>query len=60
MAANRLAQALKMLTSGRVDLVSTNKTTMEQLIVEQKLDPARFKEQWVLSSNGSASPSAIR
>ena len=50
MAANRLAQALKMLTSGRVDLVSTNKTTMEQLIVEQKLDPARFKEQWVLSS----------
>jgi polar amino acid transport system substrate-binding protein len=50
MAANRLAQALKMLTSGRVDLVSTNKTTMEQLIIEQKLDPARFKEQWVLSS----------
>ncbi|XEI31585.1 transporter substrate-binding domain-containing protein [Aeromonas veronii] len=50
MAANRLVQALKMLTSGRVDLVSTNKTTMEQLIVEQQLDPASFKEQWVLSS----------
>ncbi|MFB2862074.1 substrate-binding periplasmic protein [Aeromonas sp. MdU4] len=49
-AANRLAQALKMLTSGRVDMVSTNKTTMEQQIQEQKLDPAKFKEQWQLSS----------
>ncbi|MBL0596860.1 transporter substrate-binding domain-containing protein [Aeromonas jandaei] len=49
-AANRLSQALKMLTSGRVDMVSTNKTTMEQQIQEQKLDPAKFKEQWQLSS----------
>ncbi|MBL0456220.1 transporter substrate-binding domain-containing protein [Aeromonas enteropelogenes] len=50
MVANRLPQALKMLTSGRVDLVSTNKTTMEQLILEQKLDHARFKVRWILSS----------
>lgn len=50
MVANRLPQALKMLTSGRVDLVSTNKTTMELLILEQKLDPARFKVRWILSS----------
>ncbi|MCF3099594.1 transporter substrate-binding domain-containing protein [Aeromonas australiensis] len=50
MTANRLSQALKMLTSGRVDLLSTHKTTMEMLIAEQKIDPANFKEQWVLSS----------
>ncbi|MGY3915100.1 substrate-binding periplasmic protein [Aeromonas australiensis] len=49
-AANRLSQALKMLTSGRVDLLSTHKTTMEMLVAEQKIDPANFKEQWVLSS----------
>ncbi|MFB2846090.1 substrate-binding periplasmic protein [Aeromonas veronii] len=50
MTANRLSQALKMLTSGRVDLLSTHKTTMEMLVAEQKIDPASFKEQWVLSS----------
>lgn len=50
MAANRLSQALRMLTSGRVDLVSTNKTTMQDLIHNQQLDPAQFKVAWVLSS----------
>ena len=50
MAANRLAQALKMLTSGRIDLISTSKNTVDQLIQDQQLDPARFKVYWVLSS----------
>ncbi|MNG98597.1 Bacterial extracellular solute-binding protein, family 3 [compost metagenome] len=50
MTANRLPQALRMLTSGRVDLVSTNKTTMQYLIAVQQLDPAQFKVAWVLSS----------
>lgn len=50
MTANRLPQALRMLTSGRVDLVSTNKTTMQDLIKAQQLDPAQFKVAWVLSS----------
>ncbi|MGL4251872.1 MAG: substrate-binding periplasmic protein [Aeromonas sp.] len=48
--ANRLAQALKMLTSGRVELLSTHKTTMDTLVAEQKINPSHFKEQWVLSS----------
>lgn len=48
--ANRLPQALKMLTSGRVDLISTNKTTMLDLIASQQLDPAQFKVFWMLSS----------
>ncbi|MDM5141594.1 hypothetical protein C2855_19310 [Aeromonas bestiarum] len=50
MTANRLPQALKMLTSGRVDLISTNKTTMMDLIATQQLDPAQFKVAWMLSS----------
>ncbi|MDE8809337.1 transporter substrate-binding domain-containing protein [Aeromonas hydrophila] len=50
MTANRLPQALKMLTSGRVDLISTNKTTMLDLIASQQLDPAQFKVFWMLSS----------
>lgn len=50
MAANRLSQALRMLTSGRVDLISSNKTTLQELIVAQQLDPALFKVSWVLSS----------
>lgn len=50
MTANRLSQALRMLTSGRVDLVSSNKTTMQDLIRAQQLDPAQFKVAWVLSS----------
>ncbi|WP_348684913.1 substrate-binding periplasmic protein [Aeromonas bestiarum] len=50
MTANRLLQALKMLTSGRVDLISTNKTTMMDLIATQQLDPAQFKVAWMLSS----------
>lgn len=50
MAANRLPQALKMLTSGRVDLISTNKTTLMDLIASQQLDPAQFKVFWMLSS----------
>ncbi|MCW0503851.1 MULTISPECIES: substrate-binding periplasmic protein [Aeromonas] len=50
MTANRLPQALKMLTSGRVDLISTNKTTLMDLIATQQLDPAQFKVAWMLSS----------
>lgn len=50
MAANRLSQALRMLTSGRVDLLSSNKTPLQELIKAQQLDPARFKVAWVLSS----------
>ena len=50
MSANRLSQALRMLTSGRVDLVSTNRTTMQDLIAAQQLDPAQFTVSWVLSS----------
>ncbi|MCX0441629.1 hypothetical protein OD810_20880, partial [Aeromonas veronii] len=41
---------LKQLCATTILKNAANKTTMEQLIVEQKLDPARFKEQWVLSS----------
>ena len=50
MTANRLPQALKMLTSGRVDLISSNKSTLMDLIKAQQLDPARFAVRWVLSS----------
>ncbi len=50
MSANRLSQALRMLTSGRVDLISTNKTTLQDLIKAQQLDPALFTVSWVLSS----------
>ncbi|MGY3933263.1 substrate-binding periplasmic protein [Aeromonas encheleia] len=50
MTANRLPQALKMLTSGRVDLISSNKTTLLELIAAQQLDPADFEVRWVLSS----------
>lgn len=50
MTANRLAQTLKMLSSGRVDLVSTNKTTFMSLIAAQRLDPADYQVAWTLSS----------
>ncbi|MFQ2092588.1 substrate-binding periplasmic protein [Aeromonas taiwanensis] len=50
MTANRLPQALKMLTSGRVALIASNKSTLMDLIKAQQLDPARFEVRWVLSS----------
>ena len=50
MTANRLPQALRMLTSGRVDLISSNKATLMDLIQAQQLDPAQFEVRWVLSS----------
>ncbi|TFF73145.1 hypothetical protein DRM94_15870 [Aeromonas taiwanensis] len=50
MTANRLPQALKMLTSGRVELIASNKSTLMDLIKAQQLDPARFEVRWVLSS----------
>ncbi len=50
MTANRLSQALRMLTSGRVDLVSSNKSTLLDLIKTQQLDPAQFEVRWMLSS----------
>jgi polar amino acid transport system substrate-binding protein len=50
MSANRLGQAIKMLDSGRVDLVSTNKTTVMSLLSSPGADPARYQVRWVLSS----------
>ena len=48
--ANRLQQALKMLTSGRATLLSTNRTTVMELIHNQRLNPDQFTVAWVLSS----------
>lgn len=50
LSANRLQQALKMLTSGRATLLSTNRTTVMELIHSQQLDPEQFKVAWMLSS----------
>ena len=50
MTANRLSQALRMLTSGRVELISSNKSTLLDLIKTQQLDPAQFEVRWMLSS----------
>lgn len=47
---DHLPEALEMLVAGRVDLLSSNKTTLLDLIKMQRLDPARFKVALVLSS----------
>lgn len=48
---NRFNHAIKMLTSGRADLLSTNKNTFYQRIGELGLAPDQFRVQWTLSAD---------
>ncbi|WP_421193203.1 substrate-binding periplasmic protein [Aeromonas enteropelogenes] len=51
MTSNRFNHAIKMLTSGRADLLSTNKNTFYQRIGELGLAPDQFRVQWTLSAD---------
>lgn len=47
--ANRLSQALLMLSTGRVDLLATNQTPVAQLMQEAHQDPKLFKTYFLLN-----------
>ena len=46
----RMIAGFELPTSGRVELISSNKSTLLDLIKTQQLDPAQFKVFWMLSS----------
>lgn len=48
--ANRVSQSLKLLTTGRAELIAINKLTLQEEIAAQQLAPEAFSQAWVLSS----------
>lgn len=49
--ANNLTQAIRLLTAGKVDLLSTNNTTAVNMMLSLGLDPGKYKKTYVLSND---------
>lgn len=48
---NNLTQAIRLLTAGKVDLLSTNNTTAVNMMTSLGLDPSKYKKSYVLSND---------
>lgn len=48
---NNLSQAIRLLTAGKVDLLSTNNTTAVNMMLSLGLDPKKYKKSYVLSND---------
>lgn len=48
---NNLTQAIRLLTAGKVDLLSTNNTTAVNMMLSLGLDPGKYKKSYVLSND---------